>query len=130
MLFDLERVRKNVQEASTEDLLDRATVYRAGMEPAALELIEEELKARGIDAAEIEEHGERRRPQVKYLPDGTAVRCSFCYRPAVGEGWDWHRLWGKIPLFPRFYCYCEEHLPSDLAGPRNATSEDSPPLPE
>ena len=34
------------------------------------------------------------------LPDGTAVRCSFCHRPAVAEGWGWHRLWGVLPLFP------------------------------
>jgi hypothetical protein len=130
MLYDLERVRKNVQQASTEDLLDRATVYRAGMEPTALELIEEELKTRGIGSAEIEEHAEQRGLEVKFLPDGTAVRCSYCDRPAVGEGWDWHRLWGHFPLFPRFLHYCAEHLPREKSDPGDATSEDSEPLPE
>ena len=33
MRFDVERVRQNVQQATTEDLLDRLTVYREGMEP-------------------------------------------------------------------------------------------------
>ena len=32
MELNLERVRRNVEQASTEDLLDRATVYRAAME--------------------------------------------------------------------------------------------------
>ena len=40
--FNPERVWQNAREASTEDLLDRVTVYRAGMEPEALEIIEEE----------------------------------------------------------------------------------------
>ena len=39
MELDLERVRANAQQASTEDLLDRATVFRDGMEPEALEII-------------------------------------------------------------------------------------------
>src|SRR5689334_10919039 len=35
--LDLERVRASVGESATEDLLDDATVYREGMEPAALD---------------------------------------------------------------------------------------------
>jgi hypothetical protein len=111
MLFDLERVRQNVRQATTEDLLDRATVYRAGMESEALDLIEGELERRGITAEQIQAHVEQRRPESRFLPDGTAVRCSFCQRPAVAEGWDWHRLWGFVPLFPRYYHYCTEHRP-------------------
>ena len=34
--LDLERVQANVRKADMEDLLDRATVYRNGMEPDAL----------------------------------------------------------------------------------------------
>ena len=54
MLFDLERVKANVRQATTEDLLDRVTVYRAGMEDTALEVIEDELRARKLSAAEID----------------------------------------------------------------------------
>ncbi len=111
MLFDLERVKANVRKATTEDLLDRVTVYREGMEESALAVIEQELRARHISADEIEAHAERRRRETSFLPDGTAVRCSFCHRPAVAEGWGWHRLWGLLPLFPRFYHYCSEHRP-------------------
>ena len=111
MLFDLERVKENVRKATTEDLLDRVTVYRVGMEESALEVIEEELRARHISVHDIEAHAERRRQETFLLPDGTAVCCSFCHRPAVAEGWGWHRLWGLLPLFPRFYHYCSEHRP-------------------
>jgi hypothetical protein len=112
MLFDLERVRKNVGEATTEDLLDRVTAYRAGMEPDALEVIEEELRRRGVTAEEVAAHGRRRRAETNLLPDGTAARCSFCHRPALAEGWGWHRLWGLVPIFPRLYRYCAEHQPA------------------
>jgi len=118
MLFDLQRVKANVRKATTEDLLDRVTVYRAGMEDSALEVIEEELRARNIGADEIEAHAERRRRETTFLPDGTAVRCSFCHRPAVAEGWGWHQLWGLLPLFPRFYYYCSEHRPDVQRGRR------------
>ncbi len=112
MQLDLERVRTNVRAATTEDLLDRATVYRAGMEPQALEIIENELRDRGVSAAEIRVHEESRRQETSYLADGTAVSCSFCYRPAVAEGWGWHRMWGLLPIFPRFFHYCAEHMPA------------------
>ena len=111
MLFDLERVKANVRQATTEDLLDRITVYRAGMEELALEVIQEELRTRNIGADEIEAHAEKRRGESDFLPDGTAVCCSFCHRPAVAEAWGWHRLWGLLPVFPRFYYYCSEHRP-------------------
>ena len=111
MLFDIERVKRNVQSAETEDLLDRATVYRAGMEAQALEVIDEELRERGITREEIEDHERRRRQETQLLPDGTVSECSFCHRPAVAEGWGWHRMWGLVPVFPRFYRYCSVHRP-------------------
>lgn len=111
MLFDLERVKANVRQAATEDLLDRVTVYRAGMEEAALEVIEAELRRRNVRLDEIEAHAEQRSRETNLWPDGTAVCCSFCHRPAVAEGWGWHRWWGLVPLFPRFYYYCSEHRP-------------------
>jgi hypothetical protein len=116
MLFDLERVKANVRTATTEDLLDRVTVYRAGMEESALDVIEDELRTRNIRSGDIQAHAERRRLETQILPDGTAVPCSFCHRPAVAEGWGWHRLWGLLPLFPRFYHYCSEHRPDSQHG--------------
>jgi hypothetical protein len=134
MLFDLERVKANVRKATTEDLLDRVTVYRAGMEESALEVIEDELRARNIRSADIDAHAERRRQETQLLPDGTAVACSFCHRPAVAEGWGWQRLWGFLPVFPRFYHYCSEHRPDrsgeEAGGPATpeepVRSEDDP----
>src|SRR5262245_37900636 len=99
MEFDDERVRKNVKEATTEDLLDRITVYRAGMEPAALDIIAAELARRGVDDDEIEAHACQRNYYAIPLADGTAAKCSYCHRPAVAEGWAWHwvspMMWGK-----------------------------------
>jgi hypothetical protein len=117
MLFDIDRVKRNVQDATTEDLLDRATVYRAGMEPQALDVIEGELRERGITGEQIKEHERQRREDTFLLPDGTVLQCSFCYRPAVAEGWGWHRMWGLLPVFPRFYRYCPVHRPEPDPSP-------------
>jgi hypothetical protein len=109
--FDPERVTRNAQEATTEDLLDRITVYRDGMEPEAVGIIEAELQARGIGREEIEAHADRRGAHMIPLPDGTALSCSFCHRPAVEQRWGWHRMWSYFPVFPRYLSYCEVHLP-------------------
>ena len=107
MDFKLDRIRQNAQAAATEDLLDRITVYRDGMEPAAIEVIEAELDRRGVGAEQIRAHANRRSGVVR--SHGVAQRCSFCDRPAVTRAWGWHRLWGKIPLVPRLFWYCEAH---------------------
>jgi hypothetical protein len=120
MEFDPERVWANVRKATTEDLLDRVTAYRAGMEPEALTIIEAELRRRGVDDAQIHAHGEQREGQSIPLPDGTAAMCSFCHRPAVARAWGWRQLPGRwrwlppwgLPLLPRWYSYCEEHRPA------------------
>jgi hypothetical protein len=109
MHFDLKRVAAYIRGADTEDLLDRVTVYREGMEPAALDLMEMELDRRGITRDEIAEHDRERRESAIMLPDGTAMRCNFCDRPAVARGWGWHRLYGRIPVFPRKIACCEQH---------------------
>jgi hypothetical protein len=111
MQLDLERVRENVRRATTEDLLDRATVYREGMEPEALEIIDAELRERGLSAFDVAEHAERRRGHVLFAPEGWALKCAKCHRPAVGRVRGWHRLFGLMPLFPRWFYYCEDHLP-------------------
>jgi hypothetical protein len=116
MQLDLKRVRDNARQASNEDLLDRLTVYAAEMEPAALEIIDEELRGRGIGTAEIQSHAEDREKEVLRREDGSCRPCSFCERPAVTEGWGWHRLWGRVPVFLRYFYYCAEHKPpSDAA---------------
>jgi hypothetical protein len=110
MELDLERIRKNVAEAGTEDLLDRATVYRDGMEPAALEIIDAELRRRGLKPDDVQTHWETKRSNV--LSAGLiACRCSFCDRPAVRRRWGLHWFWNMLPTpIPRRYYYCEIHL--------------------
>jgi hypothetical protein len=108
MQMDLDRVRQNVAKATSEDLLDRATVFRPGMEPHALAIIDAELRRRGVTADEIQSHWETKRADV-LMNGSTARQCSFCARPAVSRGWAWHRVWGKIPLFPRLFWFCAEH---------------------
>ncbi len=111
MQFDAERVRANVRQATTEDLLDRATAYAEGMEPEALDIIETELRRRGVTWADQKAHAERYERQRRLAGAGPARRCRFCPRPAVGRAWGWHRLWGVLPAFPRPYWYCEAHAP-------------------
>jgi len=124
MTIDHERVRDNVHKADTEDLLDRLTVYRAGMEPEALEIIEEELRSRGVDAAQIEAHEEKRGKEVVWAEPGLAQACSFCHQPAVARGWTWqHIFFGRVPLFPRRASFCAEHLSRRIGA---ATNPDSP----
>ncbi len=119
MDLDLDRVRENVRSATTEDLLDRLTYYAAGMEPEALDLIERELRRRGVTTGQITDHARRFEREAVLLRDGTAAACSFCRRPAVGRRWGWHRVRGRgvlaglaalLPLFrPRRCYYCAEH---------------------
>jgi len=132
MQFDPQRVWANVRQASTEDLLDRVTVYRSGMEPQALDIIEAELRSRGVADEAIRAHTRQRLDEVLLRPDGTAQSCSFCHRPAVAGGWGWHRLsrrpgrlgrlWAILsgplgwlsmlmPVLPGQRFYCEEHRP-------------------
>jgi hypothetical protein len=109
MDLNLERVRANVQAATTEDLLDRATVYREGMEPAALDLIEQELFRRGLTARDLTLYEEQRQGKLLVDRQGVALRCARCERPATWAGWRWHRLWGRVPLFPRWTRLCDVH---------------------
>jgi hypothetical protein len=109
MNLNLDRVRENVRRADTEDLLNRATVYRQGMEPEALAIIDAELRQRGVGPAELAAHGEQAGARVLKDPDGLALRCHECHKPAVVRAWDWHLLWGLVPVFPRRFQLCEEH---------------------
>src|SRR5262249_49172059 len=89
--FDYQRVLTNVRKSTTEDLLDRVTAYRAGMEPQAVELIEGELRSRGVSDAEIADYAGLIQRHALLYDDGTAVRCSFCHAPAMADGWGWFR---------------------------------------
>jgi hypothetical protein len=109
--LDLRKVAAYVRRADTEELLDRVTVYRSGMEPAAVDLMENELSRRGVSREQIEDHDRTRREDVILLGDGTAQRCSLCERPGVVRAWDWHRLWGWVAVFPRRLAYCQVHRP-------------------
>ena len=111
MKLDLERVRANVRGATTEDLLDRATLFRSGMEPEALEIIDEELHSRGVTPADRVEHESVRRVGLVRGADGLPCVCAKCGRPATWEGWAWGRLWWVLPLFPRRAALCDEHRP-------------------
>jgi hypothetical protein len=114
---DLERIRANVRAASTEDLLNRVTVYRDGMEPEAVQIIEAELRRRGVTAAQQLDHATGHLA-VLHARNGLALRCERCRRPAVWRGWGWHWLWGKIPVFPRRVRLCAVH--AGLAPSRGA----------
>jgi len=109
MRMDLRRIAEFIRRAETEELLDRVTVYREGMEPAALDLMEGELDRRGVTRAGIANHDAERRRTAIMLPDGTAARCSYCYRPAIVEARGWHRLFGVLPIFPKLFAYCSVH---------------------
>lgn len=111
MHFERERVRQNAQQATTQDLLDRITAYRAGLEPDAVAMIEAELNRRGVDVQAIAVHRATQAASQLPLADGTAVPCSWCRRPAVMRRWGWQRLWGKLPVFPRKFAYCADHRP-------------------
>jgi hypothetical protein len=108
--LDLKNVAEFARGAETEDLLDRVTVFRDQMEPAAIEVFEAELDRLGITPEDIDRHVIDREVAGIVTRDGFAVRCTWCDRPAVERRWGWHRLWGLIPVFPRRIARCEVHL--------------------
>lgn len=109
MQFHPDKVLANARRAATEDLLDRVTVFRDGMEPEALEVIEAELARRGLGPEEIHRHGRELKHRVVKRADGLVARCSFCPRAAVESRTGWHKLLRLVPLFRRTLYYCERH---------------------
>jgi hypothetical protein len=139
---NLKQVAEYIRGADTEELLDRVTVYRQGMEPAALDLMEGELDRRGVTRDQIAAHDAKRRESAIILSDGTAMRCSFCDRPAVlqARGWHWMKLripfvalligrgdaplGFSIPIFPMRFAYCEFHAAAKQdEGTKDANAE-------
>ena len=127
MRLDLEAVAANIRRAETSDLLDRITIYAAEMEPSVLPMIAKELANRGVRPEEVAEHHQWRSETVLIHPDGFPARCDFCERPAVHQQIDWHHLWGRLPLFPRKFYYCDEHDPRIV---RDSSSDIPENLPE
>lgn len=115
MEINVDRIRSNAQKATTEDLLDRVTVYRHEMELAALPVLEAEIASRGISGEDVEAHLDARKGAMN-REDGTVVKCAKCHRPAMSEGWGWHWMFGKIPVFPRRFAWCAEHRPEEKKG--------------
>jgi len=111
MELNLKKVAEFMRGAEDEDLLDRVTLYRDQMEPAALDLFENELSRRGYHREELAAHEADFASDAIRSTDGIFVRCSFCSRPAVRQARGWHRLWGRVPLFPRIFAYCRTHAP-------------------
>jgi len=119
MELDLIKLLVNIRSEDTDDLLDRVTAYRAGMESDAIEMIEDELRRRGVNAAKIADHAEACRKECLFDDHGIAKMCSWCRKPAVAEGWGWHKVMGKVPLFPRWLRFCKEHAPPELMPTKN-----------
>jgi hypothetical protein len=113
VLIDMNEVATNIERATTQDLLCRVTFDRAGMDPMAVSLAEHELRQRGVTAEQQRDFLDRHANALKGA-DGLTKRCSFCVLPARREAWSWHRLWGRIPLFPRLFRYCREHDPDSI----------------
>jgi hypothetical protein len=111
MEFDPQQTLVNIREAETADLLDRITAYRAGMEPDALDMIEQELRRRGVTESEVQAHQARCQNDCVFGTDGIALMCSDCGQPAAKMGWRWYRLFGLLPLLPLKVRFCKEHQP-------------------
>lgn len=104
----IERLKETAKKEETVDLLNSVTVYRSGLEPEAIAVLEAELASRKVTAKQIQEH-EDRLQHVLRDDQGMALSCAYCRSPAVAQQWQWHRLWGKIPVFPRYVACCESH---------------------
>ncbi len=120
MALDLDSVRENARASTTQDLLDRVTVYREGMEPEAVQVIEEELRTRGIGPTEIRAHEDEYGSAVLRDENGVAYTCSYCDRPAVAQEKDllfrMGGIFAGVPLDRVYRRYCTEHRPASSSG--------------
>ncbi|QEL16496.1 hypothetical protein [Limnoglobus roseus] len=109
MRLDLKTIAARMRTAETEQLMDRVTVFREEMEPAAVDLIEGELARRGVTDEQLVHHLRVRIERAVLRDDGTVVRCNFCERPAVVQARGWFRIFRFVPLYPRLFSYCVVH---------------------
>ncbi len=108
MLDDEQKFLANIRRAETDDLLNRVTVERWGMDPDAVRWIKEELASRDVTPAMILDY-ETQFEGCLRDEQGRWVICSYCRKPAVVRCWGWHRLWKRIPIFPRVVSMCKDH---------------------
>jgi hypothetical protein len=111
MEWNEQKVLVNIRKADADDLLDRITAYRAGMEPDAVVMIEQELHRRGVTQEQIAAQAAAYQRDCVFNEDGTARSCSMCRKPAVREGMGWIKLFWLVPVFPRALWLCKEHAP-------------------
>ena len=109
MGIDRQRVLDNVRAASTADLLERVTVFRSEMEPAAIVLIESELMERGVGLDEIAAERDAKLSAVLVGPDGYVLHCVACRGPATLRRTGWYRLFGLVPVYPVSQAFCPLH---------------------
>ncbi|AWM38666.1 hypothetical protein C1280_17865 [Gemmata obscuriglobus] len=109
MHLPLKEIAAYIRRAPTAELLDRVTIYRDGMEPAALDLMEGELDRRRITREQIAEYDAALQAAVVRRADGSVRRCERCERPAVHQHRGWHKLCWFVPVFRRSFYLCEEH---------------------
>lgn len=109
MRLDLKTIAARMRKAETEQLMDRVTVFREEMEPAAVDLIEGELSRRGVTEQQLSDHTQQREEYLIRRPDGSVVRCNFCERPAVVQARGWYRILRFVPLYPRLFSCCGVH---------------------
>ena len=109
MEVPLQAIEKYLREAETEDLLDRVTVFRELTELEALKQMLAELKQRGLTEFQIAQHDRERRKTAILGTDGLVLRCHLCRNPAIDWRWVWHRLFGRVPIFPRRMRVCASH---------------------
>jgi hypothetical protein len=55
-------------------------------------VVEGELRARGVTAAQTDDHARRREEAGLWEEGGVVARYRFCFRPAAERRWGWHRL--------------------------------------
>jgi hypothetical protein len=115
--LNLKKVAEYIRKASTIELLERFTLLREDMEPAALDLIEHELERRGWNREQINEFERENSAQILKNSEGQVLRCRKCGLVAKSRKWSWYRLWGKVPLFPYRPAFCAVHAPPSLTMP-------------
>jgi hypothetical protein len=117
--WDEQKVLLNIRQADDDDLLDRITAFRSGMEPDAIAMVEQELHRRGVSAAQIVAHEEACRRECVFEASGVARSCSLCRKPAVCDVQSWYKLFWLIPLIPRTLWLCKDHAAKTSATPRH-----------